>query len=55
MKRQDRAVTPVISTILMVAIVVILAATASVFFFDIAGSITEPAPNVSDTAGEFEV
>ena len=55
MNRQDRAVTPVISTILMVAIVVILAATASVFFFDVAGSVTEPAPNVADTTGEFEV
>jgi flagellin-like protein len=54
MYQQDRAVTPVISTILMVAIVVVLAATASVFFLDVAGSITEPAPTVGDTTSVFE-
>ena len=54
MNRQDRAVTPVISTILVVAIVVILAATVSVAFLGIAENITEPAPNVADTTGEFE-
>jgi flagellin-like protein len=32
MNQQDRAIIPVISTILMVAIVVILSATVSVFF-----------------------
>ncbi|WP_256948715.1 archaellin/type IV pilin N-terminal domain-containing protein [Halorubrum ezzemoulense] len=31
MSRRDRAVTPVVSTILMVAVVVVLAATVSVF------------------------
>jgi len=54
MGQQDRAVTPVISTILMVAIVVILAATISVFFLGIAEDINQPAPNVADTTGEFE-
>jgi len=54
MCQQDRAVTPVISTILMVAIVVVLAATASVFFLDIAESVNDPAPNVGDTTGVFE-
>jgi len=51
----DRGVSEVISVILMVAIVVILAATASVFFLDSAEVISEPAPNVADTTGEFEV
>lgn len=55
MNQQNRAVTPVISTILMVAIVVVLAATVSVFFLDVAGDINEPAPNVADTTGEFAV
>ena len=54
MNKQDRAVTPVISTILMVAIVVILAATVSVFFLDTVEDINEPAPNVADTTGDFE-
>ncbi|MDB2225786.1 type IV pilin N-terminal domain-containing protein [Halorubrum ezzemoulense] len=54
MNQQGRAVTPVISTILMVAIVVILAATVSVFFLGVVGDINEPAPNVADTTGEFE-
>lgn len=55
MKQQDRAVTPVISTVLMVAIVIILAATASVFFLDFTEKINEPAPNVADTTGEFAI
>jgi len=54
MNQQDRAVTPVIATILMVAVVVILSATASVFFFDVTEDINEPAPNVADTTGAFE-
>ena len=54
MNQQDRAVSPVIATILIVAIVVILAATTSVFFLGIVEDINEPAPNVADTAGEFE-
>lgn len=54
MDQRDRAVTPVISTILMVAIVVILAATVSVFFLGVVEDVNEPAPNVADTTGEFE-
>jgi flagellin-like protein len=57
MDQQGRAVAPVISTILMVAIVVVLAATVSVFFFDITEDFDEnfnqPAPNIADTTGEF--
>lgn len=55
MNQQDRAVTPVVSTIFMIAIVVVLAATVSVFFFGVAGDINEPAPNIADTTGEFTV
>ena len=55
MNQRDRAVTPVISTILMVAIVIVLAATISVFFLGATEDINEPAPNVADTTGEFEV
>jgi len=54
MSQQDRAVTPVISTILVVAIVVILAATVSVALLGITEYLTEPAPIVTDTTGEFE-
>jgi len=54
MSQQDRAVTPVISTILVVAIVVILAATVSVAFLGVTQNLTEPAPIVADTTGEFE-
>ena len=54
MSQQNRAVTPVISTILVVAIVVILAATVSVAFLGITENLTEPAPIVADTTGEFE-
>ena len=55
MDQQDRGITPVISTILMVAIVVILAATVSVSFLGVAEDSIEPAPNVADTTGEFAV
>lgn len=54
MNQRDRAVTSAIATILTVAIVVILAATVSVAFLDVAGTLQEPAPNVADTTGEFE-
>ena len=54
MKAPDRGVSEVISVILMVAIVVILSATASVFFLGVVEDINEPAPNVADTTGEFE-
>lgn len=54
MYKQDRGVTPVISTILIVAIVVVLAATVSVSFFAITEDINQPAPAVGDTTGVFE-
>ena len=55
MTQQDRAVTPVISTILFVGIVVILAGIVSVAALGIAENITGPTPPILDTAGEFEV
>ena len=55
MDKQDRAVTPVIATILTVAIVIILVATISAFLFGVAEDTNEPAPNVADTTGEFEL
>jgi FlaG/FlaF family flagellin (archaellin) len=45
----------VIATILTVAIVVVLAAVASVSFIDVANNLREPAPNVADTTGDFEL
>lgn len=42
----NRAVTPAISTILMVAVVVTLAATTSAFVLDLGNEATEPGPNV---------
>ena len=39
----------------MVAIVVILAATISVLVLDFTEDLNDPAPNVADTTGEFEV
>ena len=53
MNQQDRAVTPVISTILMVAIVVILAAVIGTFALGFTENFSEPAPNVAQTTGEF--
>ncbi len=55
MNQQDRAVTPVIAIILMVAVLFVLAAAISVSFFGVAEDINEPAPNVADTKGEFEI
>lgn len=54
MAQQDRAVTPVISTILMVAIVIILATVISTFALGLAENLTDPAPTVGQTSGEFE-
>jgi len=48
-----RGVSPVVSTILVVAIVVILAATISVAVFDTTENINEPAPNIAESSGEF--
>ena len=55
MKKADKGVSSAIATVLMVAIVVVLAATVSVSFFDVAEDVNEPAPNVADTTGEFRV
>jgi flagellin-like protein len=54
MDQQDRAVSSVIATILMIAIAVLLAAAISVSFLDVAEDLREPAPNVAQTTGEFE-
>lgn len=53
MNQQNRAVTPVISTILMIAIVVGLAATISVFVLDFTEDLDDPAPNVGQSTGSF--
>lgn len=49
----SRAVSSVIATILMVAIVVILAATVSVFTLGIADDINRPGPLVAQSSGEL--
>lgn len=54
MFQQDRATTPVISTIMMVAIVVILAATVSVFALGFGEDLQDPAPLVGQSTGELE-
>ncbi|ELZ88233.1 hypothetical protein C453_02147 [Haloferax elongans ATCC BAA-1513] len=46
LRRDDRGVSQVIATILLVAIVVILAATASTFFLGEASSAPSPAPTI---------
>jgi flagellin-like protein len=53
MCNQSRGVSPVISTIMMVAIVVILSATVSVFMFDVGEDVPSVAPNVAQSSGEF--
>lgn len=50
---QDRAVSPVISTILLVAVVVVLAATISPFVLEVTENVQDPAPNVAQSSGEF--
>jgi flagellin-like protein len=51
--KQERAVSAVISTVLMVAIVVIIAATVSVFVLGFVEDIQDPGPVVADSTGEF--
>lgn len=51
---RDRGVAPVISTILLVAIAVILAATISVFVLDFGEQTTEAGPVVGESSGTFE-
>lgn len=53
MSQDRRAVSPVIATILILAIVVSLAATLSVFLLDIGESVRNPGPNVAESTGEF--
>lgn len=49
----NRGVSPVISVVLMVAVVVILAATVSLFALGITEDLDNPAPNVGQTSGDF--
>jgi flagellin-like protein len=51
---ENRSVSPVISVILMVAVVVILAAVLSVIVLGFSEDLDDPAPNVAETTGEFE-
>lgn len=53
MSRRRRAVSPVLSTVLMVAVVVVLGATISVFAFTFLDSVDDPAPNIAQTSGAF--
>lgn len=50
----DRAVAPVVSTVLIVAIAVVLAATISVFVLDFGEEVEETAPVVGQSSGEFQ-
>ncbi|MFC7078046.1 type IV pilin N-terminal domain-containing protein [Haloarcula halophila] len=50
----NRAVSPVISVILMVAIAVILTATISIFVLGFTEDLNDTAPVVGQTSGEFE-
>lgn len=51
--RTDRAVAPVVSTILMVAIAVILGAVIATFVLDIGEDVEDPSPTISKSSGEF--
>ena len=53
--RSSRGVSPVISNILMVAIVVVLAATVSVVAFGFAQETTQPGPIVGQSSGELMI
>jgi FlaG/FlaF family flagellin (archaellin) len=53
--RQNRAVSSAIGVVLMVAAVVVVAATTAVFALGVGEKLDEPAPNVAETTGEFEV
>jgi len=54
MNPDQRAVSPIVGTLFVVAIVFVVAATIGVTVFGLGESINEPAPVVSDTTGEFE-
>lgn len=53
MRESSRAVSPVIASILLVAIVVILAATVSVFAFGFIEDVNQPGPIVGQSSGEL--
>lgn len=53
MSIRSRGVSPVLSTILMAAIVVVLAGAASLYVFDIGEELRNPAPNVAESSGEL--
>ncbi|MEZ3164213.1 type IV pilin [Halorubrum sp. RMP-47] len=55
MTTQSRGVSSVVSTILLVAIVVILSATLPVFTLGVADDLRNPGPYVSQSSGEFAV
>ena len=49
--RDDRAVSPVIATILMVAVLVVLSATASTVFLGVGSELRDPAPTIAQSSG----
>ncbi|MDZ7745976.1 MAG: archaellin/type IV pilin N-terminal domain-containing protein [Halobacteriales archaeon] len=49
----SRAVSPVIGTIIIVAIVVVLAATVSIFALGFTDDINQPGPLVTQSSGEL--
>ena len=53
MSNRSRAVSSVVSTILLVAVVVVLAATVSVFALGVTEEIRSPPPTVSDSSAEY--
>lgn len=53
MRTTDRGVTSVVSTVLLVALVLVLAVTISVYALGVADDLTEPGPNVAETSAEF--
>jgi len=53
MIRGDRGVSSAVSTILLVAIVIVLASTVSVSALGVLEAIQEPAPNVAQSSGRF--
>ncbi len=53
MEIDHRGVSPVIGVVLMVAVVVVLAVTISVFVPGSTDELSEPPPNVAETTGEF--
>ncbi|MFC7071742.1 type IV pilin [Halovenus rubra] len=52
--RSQRAVSPVISTVLVVAITVILGAVIATFVLGLGETVSDPGPNIGETTGEIE-